>query len=181
VEIWALRHGQSGYNRLGLCNDDPARPVALTEEGRRQAAAAARRLARVPFDAAFTSPLPRAIETAGIVLGGRDVPLVVEPRLADIRSGFDGRPVADYLAAIAQDPLHARFNGGESLLDHAARVAGFLDWLRDRPFAAALLVGHEETLRAVKAVVESLEPGAVVGLPFANCEPYCFPIPMVSR
>jgi alpha-ribazole phosphatase len=178
VNLWALRHGQSEYNLLGLCNDDPALPVALTQEGLRQASAAADRLAGVPFDAAFTSPLPRAIQTAGVVLRGRDVPLVVEPRLADIRSGVEGRPVTDYFAAIAHDPLHARVNDGESLLDHAARVAGFLEWLLDQPYREVLLVAHEETLRAVKAFAEELEVADVIGLEFANCEPYRLPIPM---
>lgn len=180
MNLWALRHGQSEYNLLGLCNDDPARPVALTEEGRRQAAAAANRLAGVPFDAAFASPLPRAVQTAVIVLRGRDVPLIVEPRLADISSGFDGRPVAEYFAAIAQDPLHARVGGGESLLDHAARVGGFLEWLRDQAFAEVLLVAHEETLRAIKAFAEGLPLQAVIGLQFRNCEPYWFPIPTLA-
>ena len=181
MDVWALRHGQSAYNLLGLCNDDPARPVPLTEEGRRQAAAAARRLARVRFDAAYSSPLPRAIQTAEIVLAGRDVPLVIEPRLADIRSGFDGSPVNEYFAAIAHDPLHARVNGGESLLDHAARLAGFLAWLGERPYAEVLVVAHEESLRAMKAIAEGCGLESVADRAFGNCVPYRFPIPMLPR
>ena len=180
MNLWALRHGQSEYNLLGLCNDDPARPVALTAEGRRQAAAARTRLAGVPFDAAFTSPLPRAIATAQIVLGGRHLSLVVEPRLADIRSGCEGRPVTEYFAAIAHDPLHARVNGGESLVDHAARVTAFLEWLLDQAYVEVLLVAHEETLRAVKAFAEGLDAGMVIGQEFGNCEPYCFPMPTLA-
>lgn len=181
MDAWALRHGQSGYNLLGLCNDDPARPVSLTDEGRRQAATAARRLARVPFDAAYSSPLPRATQTAEIVLAGRDIPLVIEPRLADIRSGLDGRPVSEYFAAIAHDPLHARVKGGESLLDHAARVAGFLEWLGGRPHAAVLLVAHEESLRAIAAFAEGCGLESVRGRAFGNCAPYRFPMPMLPR
>ena len=66
MDLWALRHGQSEYNLLGLCNDDPARNVQLSAEGREQAARAADALRTVPLDAVFSSPLPRAVETAGM-------------------------------------------------------------------------------------------------------------------
>lgn len=176
MNLWALRHGQSEYNLLGLCNDVPARNVSLTAEGRRQAARAAKRLQTVAFDAAFSSPLPRAVETAGILVRGRDCRPQVDARLADIRSGFDGRPVAEYFSAIAHDPLNARANDGESLRQHAERVTGFLEWLRTQPCDDCLVVAHEETLRVIKAFAEGLAIEAVVGLPFANCEPCRFRI-----
>jgi len=33
MELYFIRHGKTNYNELGLRNDDPARPVQLTEEG----------------------------------------------------------------------------------------------------------------------------------------------------
>lgn len=176
MRVLALRHGQSEFNIRGLCNDDPGRNVRLTPAGREQASAAAGDLGSHPFDIAYVSPLPRAVETAKLVLAGRDVPEVIEPRLADIRSGFDGRPVASYFAAISHDPLHARINGGESLLDHKKRVLGFLGWLSGRPYESVLLVAHEETLRVFKASAEGLDDTAMMRLQFANCEDYSFEI-----
>jgi len=174
MEVWAVRHGQSEYNLLGLCNDDPNKQVSLTDEGRLQAARAAALMIAAPFDAAFSSPLPRAVQTAEILLAGRILPLRIEPRLADIRSGFDGKPVNDYFAATAHDPLHARVNGGESLLDHKARVGGFLNWLAVQPYHCVLLVAHEETLRVFRARADSLIDEQLRELHFANCEPYRF-------
>jgi probable phosphoglycerate mutase len=173
VRLIALRHGQSRYNLLGLCNDDPAVPVDLTELGRSQAHAAATALAGEAIGAIFCSPLPRARQTAEIVAGTLRIDVTEESRLADIRSGFEGRPVADYLAAIAHDPVDASA-GGESLRDYAGRVGGFLDELAGKPFETVLLVAHEETLRVIQARCEGLPLAQVAGRPFGNCRPYRF-------
>ena len=174
MRIIGLRHGQSTYNLLGLCNDDPARPVDMTGVGVAQAEAAARRLVAEPIEAIFASPLLRARRTAEIVGRKIGVDVVIEPRLADIRSGYEGRPVAEYLAAIAHDPVHACAAGGESLRDYQRRVDGFLDRLAHRPLRCVLLVAHEETLRMLDAHYRRCRLGEVAGRAFANAEPYVF-------
>jgi len=95
--------------------------------------------------------------------------VTAHPTLNDIRSGFEGRPVAEYLAATAHNRLHARANGGESLLDYQARVLGFVDWLRTQPERVVLVVAHEETLRVFKAYFEGLGDEAMQNLVFGNC------------
>ena len=139
MRVICLRHGESEYNLLGLCNDDPARDVALTDAGRTQAAAAAERLQGEGIQAIFSSELPRALQTAAIVNERLGLAVTSEPRLNDIRTGFDVRPVVEYLAAIDHDPFDARMDGGESLREHFARVQGFLSWLDEQPYAAVLL------------------------------------------
>ena len=64
MNVICMRHGQSEYNILGLCNDDPARKVRLTEQGRRQAERAAGELREAPLERIFCSELPRTRETA---------------------------------------------------------------------------------------------------------------------
>ena len=174
MRVHAVRHGQSEYNLLRLCNDDPARPVPLTPLGRTQAADAGAALARRGIEVIYSSPLPRARETAAIISGHISAPLITDPRLADIRSGCEGRPVAEYQATIAHDPLHARPNSGESLLDYRARVTGFLDWLAAQAHPAVALIAHEETLRVFKSVAEGLPPETTIDLAFGNCEIYPF-------
>jgi len=174
MRVHAVRHGQSEYNLLRLCNDDPARPVPLTPLGRAQAAGAGATLGGRGIEVIYSSPLPRARETAAIISEHIGATVITDPRLADIRSGCEGRPVAEYQAAIAHDPLHARPNGGESLLDYRARVTGFLDWLAAQPHATVALVAHEETLRVFKGVAEGLPPEATIDRAFGNCEIYSF-------
>ena len=171
MKLAVVRHGQSEYNVLRLCNDDPAIPVRLTELGLTQAERAAAALVDDAAEAIYCSPLPRARQTAEIIAGVLVLNVNEGGRLSDIRSGFEGRPVADYLAAIESDPVHARV-GGESLLDHAGRVNGFLDGLRQQRWQSVVLVVHEETMRVIKARCEGLSLSSVVGQPFENAVPY---------
>lgn len=174
MRIIGLRHGQSHYNLRRLCNDDDSRRVELTEHGIAQAAAAAGRLRGEPIERIFTSPLLRARHTAEIIASTLGLSVEIDRRLADIRSGFDGRPVADYLAAIAADPIDTRVPGGESLRDYQQRVEGFLRWLDDQHFECVLLVVHEETLRILDAHASGADLAAVIGKAFTNAEPYAY-------
>lgn len=174
MRVDVVRHGESEYNLRRLCNDDPARPVHLTVRGRVQAIAAAEQLNTYRVDAIYASPLPRARETAALIGERLGLAVTLDDRLADIRSGYEGRPVADYQAAIAHDPLNARPNGGESLLDYRARVTGFLAWLRQQSHAHVVLVCHEETLRVLRSEAEGIAPADAIDLAFGNGEIYAF-------
>lgn len=165
-----MRHGQTNYNLLGLCNDDPRDDVHLTELGIRQAETAAAALKDAALERIFVSELPRTRQTAEIVNRRHGVPIAVHAALNDIRSGFNNRPVADYFAATGRDRLHLRANGGESLLDYKVRVLAFLDWLRPQPWREILVVAHEETLRVLAAHFRDLPDAALPGLAFGNGE-----------
>jgi probable phosphoglycerate mutase len=80
--ILLIRHGQTTYNVEGrLPGQLPG--VPLTDEGRRQAHAAAVALSAVPLSAVLTSPLERARETAEILARGWGVAVREDPRLMD--------------------------------------------------------------------------------------------------
>lgn len=170
MKAYFMRHGQTNYNVMGLCNDNPQDPVALTELGRAQAGKAAEQLRNTRLDRIFVSELPRTRETGAIVNRYHNAPVEVHPGINDIRSGFNNRPVHEYQAAIAHDPLHAQVNGGESLLDHKTRVLGFLDWLRTQPDRTVLVIAHEETMRVFTARFRNLTDEEMRALAFGNCE-----------
>ncbi|MBT8440026.1 MAG: histidine phosphatase family protein, partial [Gammaproteobacteria bacterium] len=108
MNLYVMRHGCTNYNELGLCNDNPDADVHLNAMGKQQAQTAAEQLRDVTLDRIIVSPLPRTRQTAEYVNQYHDVPIEVHPDLADIRSGFDGKSVGEYFAAIAHDPLNAR-------------------------------------------------------------------------
>ncbi|WP_090720440.1 histidine phosphatase family protein [Nitrosomonas sp. Nm166] len=171
MNIYCMRHGCTNYNDLGLCNDDPGRDVYLTKTGIEQAQSAALALREVAFERILVSPLPRTRQTAEIVNQYHAVPIEIHADLADIRSGFDGRPVSDYFAAIAQDPLRRRVNGDESLLDHKQRVLRFIDWLKVQKDKILLVIAHEETMRVFIAYFEGgIEDEQLRDIHMDNCE-----------
>jgi broad specificity phosphatase PhoE len=135
-----------------------------------QAEAAAEALRDTPIEHVFTSELPRTRQTGEIVNRHHGAPVTAHPGINDIRSGFEGRPVAEYQAAIAADPLHIRPPGGESLTEHARRVTAFLEEIEARPERTVLVVAHEETLRVVAGRYRGMPLAETVGLAFANCE-----------
>lgn len=170
MKVYFMRHGQTNYNLLGLCNDDPARPVYLTEHGVTQAHDAAHRLKDVALECIIVSELPRTRQTAEIVNCHHGVPVKVHPAINDFRTGLDGESVARLYEAIAPDPMNTRIAGGETLAEHKQRVLGFIAWLRQQTEKAVLVVAHEETLRVVAAHFQYLPDETMLGLRFANTQ-----------
>ncbi|MCE7913472.1 MAG: histidine phosphatase family protein [Nitrosomonas sp. PRO4] len=171
MNIYAMRHGRTNYNDLGLCNDDASQHVYLTELGIAQAQSAALELRDVKFQRVIVSPLPRTRQTAEIVNRYHGVPIEVHEDIADLRSGFEGKPVAEYFAAISHDPLKARVNGGESLLDYKQRILRFIDWLKLQQQETVLIVAHEDTMRVFVAYFQGgVEDSQLRDLHFGNCE-----------
>ena len=84
--LYIIRHGVTEWNkemRLQGRTDVP-----LNEEGRQMAREAALRYKDVHFDICYCSPLIRAKETAGILLAGRDIPIVTDDRLKEMSFGI---------------------------------------------------------------------------------------------
>ncbi len=176
MHLYLLRHGQTDYNVRGLCNDDPAVEVHLNEAGIRQAEAAAAELKDVPIDRIVVSELPRTRETAQIVNRGRGLPITVQPLINDIRTGFEGRPSAEHRRYIAADPMHITPPGGESLLEHARRVLGLLDWLARLDDEHVLVVSHEEPIRVLAAHLRGLPLERLREIQVGNAEVFHFEI-----
>ena len=175
MNLYVMRHGRTNYNELGLCNDDPNADVYLDDIGIQQAQTAAEQLQDLTLDRINVSPLPRTRQTAEIINQYHNAPIEVHPEISDIRSGFEGKPVGEYFAAIAHDPLNTRVNGGESLLDHKHRVLDFIQWLQDQQQENILVVAHEETLRVFIACFEGNVPDEQLrDLTIGNCEYRCY-------
>jgi probable phosphoglycerate mutase len=151
VELLLLaRHGQSLFNVDGVVNGDPARDRGLSPLGHDEGVKLGRQLAGVTLDLCVTSRFPRAQQTAALALGERDVPHEVDGDLDDIRIGeLEGRTLADYRAWKAEHGHGARFPGGESLGEAAARYADAYERLLARPERRILCVCHEIPVRYV--------------------------------
>lgn len=81
--IFVVRHGETEWNRGKIFRG--THDIPLNENGRRQAATLAGVLPAV--DAACSSPLSRAVETAQLALKGRDCTIEKHPGLLDFDYG----------------------------------------------------------------------------------------------
>lgn len=160
--IYLMRHGEVAYF------DPEGRPVnpkdvRLTADGEAQARAVGDLLADAAIDRAVCSGLPRGRQTAEIVLGKRDLEILDEPELAEIKGGrFAAVPPEEAVDAIAY-PYHgaeadtAWFCGGERFAALETRVLTALDRAMAPPdWQGLLIVGHD----AVNRVLLSWAAGA---------------------
>lgn len=85
MEIYILRHGQTVWNKSRLLQG--SRDIELCEEGRAVARERCDQLKEVDFDVIYSSPLKRAYETACIIRGDRDIPIIKDDRLREINFG----------------------------------------------------------------------------------------------
>ncbi len=175
MRIYLVRHGESEANVAGVINDDPAQQVRLTSRGRGQAEAAVAGLSGVAFSHAYASQFLRARETAEIILAGLGLvlPLRVDARLNERRSGLDGQPVEAFNGLVRADPVRIKPETGESFLEQMARLQGFLDETAGRnPEAVILAVSHENPILAAAALAGRPPEEAARGA-IANCGWLC--------
>jgi broad specificity phosphatase PhoE len=176
VRLFLLaRHGQSLFNVDGVVNGDPLLDRGLSERGIEEAQKLGGQIAHVAIDVLVVSPFPRAVQTANIALGTREIPHVVEPELGDVRIGeLEGLTLADYRASAAHADSALRFPGGESLDEAARRYAGAYERILAREEQVTLVVCHEIPVRyAVNAAAGSDDLNAPIH-DVANATPYVF-------
>ncbi len=162
MRLYIIRHGETVWNtkrRLQGQTD-----TQLNENGRELARITAQALRDVPFDLAFTSPLQRAAETAEIILGGRNVPIIKEERIREISFGvFEGKCILPDAHEIEDPDFHYFFDApekycppgeGESLDSLIRRTGSFLDELKGKKEFAdktVLISTHGAASRALLA------------------------------
>jgi len=183
VRLYILtRHARSSLNDERRINGDPSVPVALTADGRAEAARLGHQLAELPLDVCVHTRFARTRETATRILAGREVPMVEEPLLDDIDVGdLEGSTIAEYHAWKRAHTRADRFPGGESLDDAARRYAHAFRRLLERKEEGILVVCHEIPIRyALNAAAGSDDLDAPERL-IPNATPYLFDATALER
>jgi len=169
MKIIFVRHGESEANVVCIINDDPARPVNLTEQGRVQAEAASDELRTVRFTHAYASEFPRAQQTARILLRHHTCSLQTDARINERKTGMDGLPVKVFHDLAHTDPLRIKPEHGESFLEQMERLRSFLDEIAARhPDGTVLAVSHENPILAALALTAD-DPSQTARGNIANC------------
>jgi probable phosphoglycerate mutase len=170
-----VRHGQSLFNVDKVVNGDPALDRGLSEQGIEEATRLGSQLAALPIALVAVSPFPRALQTANIALGSREVPHVVDEELGDVRIGeLEGASLDAYRESPAHHDRKVRFPGGESLDDAALRYAGALERLLARDEPVTLVVCHEIPVRYLANAATGSDDLNGPLHDVANAAPYLF-------
>jgi probable phosphomutase (TIGR03848 family) len=149
-----LRHAVTEQTGGRLSGWTPG--LHLSDAGREQARALAERLAAVPIDAVYSSPLERCQETAGAVAEPRGLKVDTLEDLGEVRYGaWTGRE----LKSLAKEPLWkvvqgnfsaARFPDGESIFEMQARAVTAVERLREaHPKQTVAICSHADVIKAL--------------------------------
>ncbi len=131
MKIFVARHGQTIFNAQNkVCG---LTDLELTELGIWQAYELAKTVSKKQVDIIITSPLKRAIQTGKIVSEVCNIPTVIDERIIEQNYGiFEGvdRKDENYLAA--KRHFAYRYPQGESMMQVAYRIYGFLDDIKEK-------------------------------------------------
>lgn len=132
--------------------------VRLSERGRADAEALARRLRSVRLHGLYVSPMDRCRETAEAIAHGRRLRPVTVEDLNEVDYGdWTGRSFASLRRRklwrrVRSSPSTVRFPGGESLLEVQERAVRAIDEIAARhPNGVAAVVTHGDVIRLALA------------------------------
>lgn len=164
MRLYFVRHGESEANVLRIISNRGLRH-GLTEKGRAQAEALAGCLAEFPIVSLFSSPVPRAVETAEIVAERLGLPYQIADALREYDRGvLEGRSDEEAWRLhreIAQDwqlrgNHQRRPTCGESFFDIRDRFVPFIEQLTRHDAHAigdVALISHGGILRLMLPLV----------------------------
>jgi alpha-ribazole phosphatase len=155
LHLYLVRHGQTDWNAQQRYQGHSDLP--LNQTGSQQARQLAERLQAQTFDIVLSSDLQRALQTAEILIGSRQIKLQPDPRLREMNFGmleghtFDQARerwpeiITKWLADYNQPP-----EGGERIDEFELRVSRFYTELR-QSYAekTVLIVAHGGSLREI--------------------------------
>ncbi|MEA2683327.1 MAG: hypothetical protein QOK05_1655 [Chloroflexota bacterium] len=132
--------------------------ISLNEEGRRQAEAAAERLAPLPVAAIFSSPLERTMETAAPLAAQKAIAVTEAAGLVEVDYGeWAGQEYkvlmrTELWKMVQRQPGAARFPGGEAVREAQGRVVTAIEEIAGKhPKDVVAAFSHADMIRLAVA------------------------------
>ncbi|MGN8774255.1 histidine phosphatase family protein [Candidatus Weimeria sp. HCP3S3_B5] len=156
MTIYLTRHGQTDLNKAHLMQGRTDAP--LNAHGRQQALDAARRLSGISFDAVFSSPLRRAIETASLMSGLDKKEIKKDPRLIEVDFGrYENRKYwalgPRMLSFWLLPTIFPAPSTVETIHDMKKRAHSFLDELSQTSYQNVLISCHGGIMRVLSGIL----------------------------
>lgn len=132
--------------------------VGLTEEGREQAEIAARGLAHVDFDAIYSSPIDRTMETARAIAKPHGIRVRSTKGIGEVRyGGWTNKSLKTLMRTklwetVQRSPSAARFPDGESIREVQARAVTEIERIAaEHPKGKVCCVSHGDVIKLIAA------------------------------
>ena len=175
TQLILIRHAESEMGGRYLGRTDPP----LSDRGRAQAAALARRLAEEPLSSLYSSPLRRALDTTKAIAAPKGLEVSIKVDLAELDFGIwdglsyeeierrDQKRFARWLA----DPVTEYPPGGEPLAHMSQRVVAATQAIVARhPQGKAAIVSHGGPIRVLVCHALGLDIAALTRLDWYETE-----------
>jgi broad specificity phosphatase PhoE len=173
-----LRHGETTYNVKKLITQDSNIDVHLTAKGKKQAMEAGKKLEAIEFDAVFISDFIRTRETSEIVLRNRNIEPIVDLRISEVKTGYEGRSVDEFNLDSAHDFFNfkEKGKGNESWHESMKRVRDFIKYIKKEKYENVLVVTHEWIIKMADEIINGIDDEESRKIKVGNCEFYEFEI-----
>lgn len=148
-------HKTSVDNESGLASGWRNSP--LSEKGREQGINDRTRYADVVVDAVFTSDSQRAIDTAELIFGGRNIPTFSDSRLREYNYGdLEGGDKKLVFGSLI-DHIDTPYTNGESVKDAMVRMESFIADLKKSNYENVVIIGHRATQLGLEHFINGVE------------------------
>jgi probable phosphoglycerate mutase len=152
-----VRHASNDYLKEGrLAGRTPG--VHINALGQKEADELARRIAHLPIEAIYSSPLERALDTAHAVAYCQKLPVQVVDELIETEAGeWTGRKIdelrdTDTWKAIQTSPVGVKLPGGESIDEVQTRMVAAVERIHAaHPEGVVAVVSHADPLKSLIA------------------------------
>lgn len=163
MKIYLTRHGQTEWNTEKRMHGHKNAP--LTEQGIEGAKKLGKKLDDINFDCIYSSPLPRALDTAKYIRGNKDTEIITDESLKEINFGkWEGMLEKD----AKEDNPEQFYNlwnkpeefkpveGGEKIDDVVKRIEDwFEELINESKYENVLIVTHGVVKRAFYTVLKN--------------------------
>lgn len=174
THIFLIRHGESEGNAARiLCGQTI--PTSLTSRGRSQILEAGRGLKDLPFEAVYSSPITRAVQSAEILSNVLGLGIVPDERFIETDVGSLAGRNLDQIYLEDKDWAQEFYTetyvkyGVEKFSKIVNRVReGILDISNRHPEGNVIVVTHLHPIKSALVLTLKLEPAAVRNLRVSN-------------
>ncbi len=173
MKIYVTRHGQTDLNAKKLMQGRS--DIPLNDTGRAQARAAREKLGNIKFDAVYSSPLCRAVETASIIGNVPVDQIITDERIIEADFGkYEQKPYSAVGIPMTLYWTMPEFfpapKGVETTDQMIERVTSFFHELEKEDYENVLVACHGGIIRVIRGYLEGAKRGFIWRPRPKNCE-----------